>query len=150
MSLNQGAEEKTGVSRRNLLLNGIVILLCVILFAQVVIFVKEAASYQKVYAVDEANLIRMITGQQYDNLVESVYRNESQGVPIKGDMEQIYATAYYYEAAMLYNAHQKAGNVQQAEEKFARMQAYEEQMGEYAFAKEEIWAILGIDPENLK
>lgn len=150
MSLIQGAEEKTGVSRRNLLLNGIVVLLCVILFAQVVIFVKEAASYQKVYAVDEANLIRMITGQQYDNLVESVYRNESQGVSIKGDMEQIYATAYYYEAAMLYNAHQKAGNVQQAEEKFARMQAYEEQMGEYAFAKEEIWAILGIDPENLK
>lgn len=150
MSLNQGAEEKTGVSRRNLLLNGIVILLCVILFAQAVIFVKEAASYQKVYAVDEANLIRMITGQQYDNLVESVYRNESQGVPIKGDMEQIYATAHYYEAAMLYNAHQKAGNIEQAEEKFARMQAYEEQMGEYAFAKEEIWAILGIDPENLK
>ncbi|MCX4323804.1 MAG: hypothetical protein OSJ59_12660 [Lachnospiraceae bacterium] len=150
MSLNQGAEEKTGVSRRILLLNGIVVLLCVILFAQVVTFVKEAASYQKVYAVDEANLIRMITGQQYDNLVESVYRNESQGVPIKGDMAQIYATAYYYEAAMLYNAHQKAGNVQQAEEKFARMQAYEEQMEEYAFAKEEIWAILGIDPENLK
>ncbi|MDE6602909.1 MAG: hypothetical protein K2K90_12280 [Lachnospiraceae bacterium] len=33
-------------------------------------------------------------------------------------MEQIYAAAYYYEAAMLYNAHQKAGNVRQAGGKY--------------------------------
>lgn len=150
MNLNQGAEEKTGVSRGKLLLDGIVILLCVILFVQVVTFVREAVSYQKVYAVDEADLIRMVTGQQYDSLVESVYRNEAQEVPVKGDMAQIYAAAYYYEAAMQYNAYQKAGNVQQAEEKLARMQAYEEQMGEYAFVKEETGAILGIDSENIK
>lgn len=150
MSLKQGAEEKTGVSHRNLLLNGIVILLSAILFIQVIIFVREAVSYQKVYAVDEANLLRMATGQQYDNLVESVYRNQAQEVPIKGDMAQIYAAAYYYEAAMLYHAHQEAGNVRQAEEAYARMRKYEEQMGEYAYLKEEMIDFLGIDPLNLK
>lgn len=150
MSLKQGTEEKTGVSRRNLLLNGIVILLSVILFVQVIIFVREAASYQKVYAVDEANLLRMVTNQQYDNLVESVYRNEAQEVPVKGDMAQIYAAAYYYEAAMLYHAHQEAGNVRQAEEAYTRMREYEEQLGEYAFVKEEIKEFLGMAPLNLK
>lgn len=150
MSLNQGTEEKTGVSRRNLLLNGIVILLSVILFVQVVIFAREAASYQKVYAVDEANLLRMVTNQQYDNLVESVYRNEAQEVPVKGDMAQIYAAAYYYEAAMLYHAHQEAGNMRQAQEAYARMREYEEQLGECAFVKEEIGEFLGMDPLNLK
>lgn len=146
----QNEEEKTNFLRRNFLWNGIVIVLCAILFLQVITFIGEAADYHKVYTVDEANLIRMLTGQQYDSLVENVYRNEAQGVPVKGDMAQIYATAYYYEAAMLYNAHQKAGDETQAEEKLAQMQAYEEQMGEYAFAKEEIWTILGIDPEILK
>lgn len=150
MSLNQGAEEKTGVSRRNLLLNGVIMLLSVILFVQAVIFVRELASYQKAYAVDEANLLRMVTDQQYDNLVESVYRNESQGVPVKGNMEQIYTVAYYYEAAMLYHAHHEAGNVRQAQEAYARMLEYGEQLGEYTFVKEEIEKFLGMDPLNLK
>lgn len=145
MSLKQGMEEKTSVWGRNLLLNGIVVLLSVILFIQVVTFVEEAANYHQVYTSDETTLIRMVSGQQYDSLVENVYRNEAQGVPVKGDMAQIYATAYYYEAAMLYNVYRKAGKETQAKEKFAQMQAYEEQMGGYAFAKEEIWEILGID-----
>ncbi len=30
------------------------------------------------------------------------------------------------------------------------MQTYEEQLGEYAFVKEEIWAFLGMETENIK
>ncbi|MDE6404568.1 MAG: hypothetical protein K2M20_02815 [Lachnospiraceae bacterium] len=150
MSGNQYAEEKTGVSRRNFLLNGIVILLCVILAVQAVTFLREASDYLKVREIDEGTLIQEVNGGHYERLVENVYRNEALGAPVKGDMEQIYAAAYYYEAAMLYNAHQKAGNVRQAEEKYAQMQAYEAQLGEYAFVKEEIWAFLGMEPENIK
>lgn len=146
MNRNQSAEEKNGALRRNFLLNGIVILLSLILFIQVVIFIREASSYQKVNAVDEAILIQMLTGQQYDSLVENVYRNEARGVKAEGDMPQIYAAAYYYEAAMLYNAHQKAGNEQLAKEKYAQMLEFEKQLGEYAFVIEEIRAFLGMDP----
>lgn len=150
MIQRQSAEEKTGVLRRNFLLNGIVILLCVILFIQVITFIKEAVSYQKVYTADETTLLRMVNGQQYDSLVENVYRNEARGVSVKGDMAQIYAVAHYYDSAMLYNAYRKAGNVRQAQENYARMQTYEEQLGEYAFVKEEIGAFLGMGSENIK
>lgn len=150
MNGSQSVEEKKGVSRKNLLLDGIVILLCVILCVQVITFIREASDYLKLPEIDEGTLIQEVNGRQYERLVENVYRNEALGAPVKGDMEQIYAAAYYYEAAMLYNAHQKAGNVRQAEEKYAQMQAYEEQLGEYAFVKEEIWAFLGMEPENIK
>lgn len=147
---NQNAEEKTGFLRSRLLWNGIVIVLCAILFLQVITFIKEAADYHKVYTVDESVLLQMLTGRQYDSLVENVYRNEAHGVSVSGDMEQIYAAAYYYEAAMLYHAHRKSGNVRQAEEAYVRMQEYEGQLGEYAFVKEEIREFLGMDLLNLK
>lgn len=150
MNENQSAEVKTGVFYRNLILNGIVILLCVIFAVQVFLFIREASAYMKVYEADEGTLIQEVNSQMYEMLVENVYRNEALGVPVKGDMAEIYAAAHYYEAAMLYNAHQKAGSAQQAEEKYAQMQAYEEQLGDYAFVKEEIRAFLGMDTENIK
>lgn len=150
MTGNQNAEEKTDFRHRNLLWNGIVIVLCAILFFQVITFIMATADYHKVYTVDEAALLQMLSDRRYDNLVENVYRNEAYGVSVSGDMEQIYAAAYYYEAAMLYHAHQKAGNEKQAQEKLVRMQEYEKQLGEYAYVKEEIWAFLGIDSENIK
>lgn len=150
MNGNQNAEEKTGVSGKNLLLNGIVILLCVILFSQVVTFIREASGYMKAYETEEETLIQSVSIGNYERLVENVYRNEALGAPVTGDMPELYAAAYYYEAAMLYNAHKKAGNAKQAEEKYAQMQAYEGQLGDYAFVKEEIQAFLGIDPENIK
>lgn len=130
--------------RRDILLNLIVRALGVILFIQAVVFIGNVIEYQKVYAADEAALIRQVTYQEYDSLVDQVCRNEAMNVPVKGDMAEIYAVAYYYEAAMLYKAHLTAGNTRQAQLKYERMQEFEPQMGEYAFAKEEIWKILGI------
>lgn len=150
MNQNQSVKRKLDSAHRDILLNGIVILLCAILFVQIFLFIREVTGYQNVYWADEVTLIREITDRQYDSLMENVYRNEALGVPVKGDMAEIYAAAYYYEAAMLYNAHKKAGNVRQAEEKYAQMQTYEEQMGAYASVKEEICAFLGMNPEILK
>lgn len=150
MNGNQSANVKTGVSRRNLVLNGIVILLCVGLCIQIVTFIREASDYLKAPKIDEAVLMQEISLQNYERLVENVYRNEALGVAAEGDMEQMNAAAYYYEAAMLYHAHKKAGNARQAEENYVRMQAYEAQLGEYAFVKEEIWEFLGMEPENIK
>lgn len=65
-------------------------------------------------------------------------------------MEQLYAVAYYYEAAMLYHAHRSVGNDALAEQNYDNMFKYEKQMGFYAFAKDEIWEFLGSGPEILK
>lgn len=106
--------------------------------------------YRRVYTADEMSLISMVSYGQYDTLAENVHRNEAYQAPVKGDMAQLYAVAYYYEAAMLYHAHSEAGNTAQAQRKYDKMQEYEKQMGSYAFAKEEIWESLGMEQEIIK
>lgn len=97
MSQDRKREGKTDVSRRNLVLNGIVVLLSAILFIQAVTFIREASGYMKMSETDEETLMRQLNGRQYDMLVENVYRNEARGAKAEGDMAQIYAAAYYYE-----------------------------------------------------
>lgn len=79
MNGNQNAEDKTGVSRKNLLLNGIVILLCVVLGIQIVTFFRESSDYLKGPETDEAFLIQWVSHQNYERLVEDVYRYEALG-----------------------------------------------------------------------
>lgn len=136
--------------RRDVWLNVLMVVLCLVLLIQVVAFFIDLADYQHVYTADEASLISMVSDRQYDMLVENVYRNEAYDVQKTGDMEQLYAVAYYYEAAMLYHAHRSAGNDAPAEQYYNDMMKYEKQMGSYAFAKDEIWEFLGSDPEILK
>lgn len=150
MMQNWEMEENPKRLRRDVLLNVLMVVLCLVLLIQAVAFFINLADYQHVYTADEASLISMVSDRQYDTLMENVYRNEAYGVQKKGDMEQLYAVAYYYEAAMLYHAHRSAGNDAAAEQNYNDMLKYEKQMGEYAFAKDEIWEYLGIDPEILK
>lgn len=153
MKWNQKKELQSNLFGRDILLNGIMVILCVALMIQIISFVRDVSDYQdyqKAYTSDEAMLIGMITAQEYDLLMDHVYRNETAEAPVKGNMEEIYAVAHYYEAAMLYHAHQSAGNEERAQEKYAKMQEYEKKMGTYAFEKENIWDYLGIDQEILK
>lgn len=136
--------------RRDLLLNAAIVILCLILLIQTVAFIVNVLDYQHVNTADEASLISMVSYHQYDMLVENVHRNEAYGAPVKGEMEQLYAVAYYYEEAMLYLAHRGAGNEAQAKQCHDKMQEYEGQMGSYGFAKDEIWEFLGSSPEILK
>lgn len=150
MRLNPEMDEDLKRRRRDVLLNGMIVVLCLVLLAQGAAFFISLAEYGQVYTADEASLIRMVSDGQYDTLVENVYRNEAYGVQATGNMEQLYAVAYYYEAAMLYLAHQSAGNEEEAERCYEKMQEYEAQMVPFDFAKDEIWEFLGGDPEILK
>lgn len=143
-------ELKRNDSRRDILLYACMVLFCVVLLIQIIVFAGNLLDYQKVYTVDEATLINMVTTQEYDSLVNNVHRNEAIGVPVKGSMAELYAVAHYYEAAMLYHAHRSAGNEEQAQKKYAQMLEYEQELGTYAFVKEEIWEFLGINREILK
>lgn len=136
--------------RRDLVLNGVIVVLGLIFLIQAVVFVKNLSEYGQVHTADEASLIKMVSYQEYDTLVENVHRNVAYGAPTTGNMEQLYAVAYYYEAAMLYLAHRNAGNEEQAEKSYEKLLEYEGQMAPFDFAKDEIWEFLGIDPEILK
>lgn len=150
MRMNPEMEEDLKRRRRDVLLNGIIVVLCLVLLVQGVAFIINLAEYGQVYTADEASLIRMVSDGQYDTLVENVYRNEAYGVQATGNMEQLYAVAYYYEAAMLYLAHRNAGDEEAAEQCYEKMQEYGEQMVPFDFARDEIWEFLGGDSEILK
>ncbi len=148
MNRGQKTQSQPGHARRDVLLNIIMSVLCFILIVQCFLFIVRLRDYQRVYTADESALISQLTYQEYDMLMDYVYRNEARNVPVTGDMAKIYAVAHYYEAAMLAHAHQTAGNSQPAQQRRAQMQEYEKQMGEYDFVKEEIREILGAEEGN--
>ena len=114
------------------ILNIIIIVLCVILFGLIIIYAATYMNYNKAYVYDEHDLLYKIHDQEYNILTECVYQNEVLEAPVKGDMADIYALAHYYENALLYYAHQMAGNAAQSQMHYERMQGYSEDMGEYA------------------
>lgn len=130
--------------KKNLILNIIIIVLSVMLFLLTVTFLIETVDYQRSYKVTEGDMINYVRYQEYDVLVECMYSNEANGIKPTGDMEELYAVALYYENAVLYQAYQVSGNADEAQKKYNRMKECEGQMGDFAFAKEEIWNLLGI------
>ena len=129
------------------LLNVVIVILCIVLFIQTASLIWYVIEDKQVYnnISDESELFNRLRYQDYDYLLEAVYKNEVRNVPKEGDMEALYAVAYYYENAMMYHAYQTAGNTDKAKARYEKMLEYEAQMGEYAFAKEEILKYLGIE-----
>lgn len=129
------------------LLNVVIVIFCIVFFIQTASLIWYVVEDKHVYndISDESELLSRIRYQDYDYLLDAVYKNEVRNVPKEGDMEALYAVAYYYENAMMYHAYQTAGNTAKANARYEKMLEYEAQMGEYAFAKEEILEYLGIE-----
>ena len=129
------------------LLNVVIVIFCIVFFIQTASLIWYVVEDKHVYndISDEAELLSRLRYQDYDYLLDAVYKNEVRNVPKEGDMEALYAVAYYYENAMMYHAYQTAGDTVRAKERYDKMSEYEAQMGEYAFAKEEILEYLGIE-----
>ena len=117
---------------KDAVLNIIIIVFCVILFGLIIIYAATYMNYNKAYVYDEHDLLYKVYDQEYNGLTECVYQNEVLEAPVKGDMADIYAVAHFYENAVLYYAHQIAGNDAQSDMRYERMQEYTGDMGEYA------------------
>ena len=128
-------------------LNAVIVILCIVLFIQTASLVWYIVEDEQIYndISGESELFSRLRYQDYDYLVDAVHKNEVRNVPKKGDMEALYAVAYYYENDMMYHAYQTVGNTELAKVRYERMLEYEAQMGEYAFAKEEILEYLVIE-----
>lgn len=129
------------------LLNVVIVILSIVLFIQTASLIWYVVGDKQVYnnISDESELFSRLRYQDYDYLLDDVYKNEVRNVPKEGDMDALYAVAYYYENAMMYHAYQTTGDTAKAKERYDKMLEYEKQMGEYAFAKEEILEYLGIE-----
>ena len=129
------------------LLNVVIVILCIVMFIQTASLIWYVVEDKHVYndISDDSELLSRLRYQDYDYLLDDVYKNEVRNVPKEGDMEALYAVAYYYENAMMYHAYQTSGDTVKAKERYEKMLEYEAQMGEYAFAKEEILEYLGIE-----
>ena len=123
---------KKKLFNKDVVMNIIIIVLCVILFGLIAIYTAVYIDSYQLYVSDEHSLIYRVYYRKYNDLVDNVYRNEISEAPVKGDMAEIYAVAHYYENAVLYYAHQIAGNTDQSKLRYERMQEYSEDMGEYA------------------
>ncbi|MBD5522319.1 MAG: hypothetical protein HDR03_14035 [Lachnospiraceae bacterium] len=123
---------KRKLFNKDVVLNIIIIVLCVILFGLIAIYTAVYIDSNQLYVSDEHSLLYRVYYQKYNDLVDNVYRNEISETPVKGDMAEIYAVAHFYENAVLYYAHQIAGNTAQSEMRYERMQKYSGNMGEYA------------------
>lgn len=127
----------------NIACNIVIVVLCIVLFGQGVVFVQRLADYRTDYYTQEDTLRNQVRHKMYIALLDAVCRNEAKEIPVEGDMEQLYAVAHYYEQAMIYNAYVQSGDAQAAAPHYDRMKEYESRMGEYDFVAEEIQEILG-------
>ena len=129
------------------LLNVVIVIFCIAFFIQTASLIWYVVEDKHVYndISDESELFSRLRYHDYDYLLDAVYKNEVRNTPKEGDMEALYAVAYYYENAMMYHAYQTAGDTAKAKARYEKMLEYEAQMGEYAFAKEEILEYLGIE-----
>ncbi len=134
-------EKRFGWSK---LLNVIIIIACLIFLMVTVSFGEELTSYFRKNRMDESSLLSYVQSQQYPYLTEYVYRDEIAGESISGDREKIYAVVHYYENAVMYQAYMETGDTMRAKERYAKMQEYQAEMGEFAFAETEIQEMLGI------
>lgn len=133
---------KKGNMLSRIIMNTMIVSFCIIFFILVLLQASGGSRYEAKYINDEASLLYKIRNQQYDYLVEDVYQNEALGAELKGDMAKLYAAAHYYENAVLYYAHQTAGNTEWAKLRYERMKEYEGQLGEYSYVTEDIWELL--------
>ena len=120
------------IFNKGAILNIIIIVLCVILFGLIIIYTAIYMDYNRTYVNDEHYMLYRVYDNEYNDLMESVYQNEISGASIEGSMAQLYAVAHYYENAVLYYAHQTAGNAAQADMRYEKMQEYAKDMGEFA------------------
>lgn len=129
---------------KSLIYNIVIIVLSVLLVLLTLTFVVGVYEYQMDYIADEEDMIYYVSYQNYGYLAEQMYRQEAKNIRPTGDMEMLYAVAHYYENAVMYQAYTESGESQKAQEKYEKMLQYEGQMGDYGFAKEDIWNLLGI------
>ena len=123
----------------------ILVILSLILVIQTSYIFSELRDDQYEYSTDEDDYIRMVTYENYHQILHEAAYDSRLGKERTQTEEEIRALGYYYEAASLYKAYNTVGDSESADRQKARMDRYREEAGEYASETDNIDALLGIE-----
>ncbi len=143
----QKLQNKQRIGRQQgilLIMKGVIGVLCVILFASVVVMTEnlhDAFSNR----ISENALRSRVEYEDYAPLVDHYHQNAASGDTGNAEEKEYYGVAKYYEAASFYKAFSKVGDTERAAREKQKMDAAYEEMGGWQIAKEAIDAELGID-----
>lgn len=113
-----------------------------ILFTGMGIF--ELTDGMRIYTVSEDSFLYALEDGRYGDLVEDYHRNLVSDVNPSETMEECYAIAKYYEAAIDYKLAIQENDSQLQQTATDKMKTAAAEMGELSYAKNEIDNILGI------
>ena len=113
-----------------------------ILFTGMGIF--ELTDGMRIYTVSEDSFLYALEDGRYGDLVEDYHRNLVSDVKPSETMEECYAIAKYYEAAIDYKLAIQENDSQLQQTAADKMKTAAAEMGALSYAKNEIDNILGI------
>ena len=122
----------------------IVIGIMSVLAVGAVIFTINMFAEEWNYSYDAESFYYRLESEDYRDMVEMYYMNESAGVKPDEELEQYYGVAKYFEAASYYKVYQDDGDEEQMAKYLNRMEMAEEQMGVLSIAAEDIDDKLGL------
>lgn len=131
------------MSKRFQLISNIVIGILAFLLTLIILLTAFSVSDElKTYTTDEDSLVFSLQYGQYDDLLRNYHRNEALNVKTTKTMEECYAIARYYEAALDYQLALRAEDPAQQKEAKERMTQSAGEMGDFSYIKEEIDELL--------
>lgn len=113
-----------------------------VLFTAMGIF--EFADGIRVYTASEDSLLYALEDQRYNELIYDYHRNLVSDTDSTETMEECYAIARYYEAAIDYKIAVQENDIELLKTAQEVMSLAESQMGELSYAKDEIDDLLEI------
>lgn len=106
--------------------------------------IVEMADGMRVYTVSEDSFLYTLEDGRYGALVDNYHRNIASNAKATETMEECYAIARYYEAAIDYKLAVLENNTELLEKSKSIMDAASDEMGTLSYAKGEIDALLDI------
>ncbi len=122
----------------------IIVILAVLITFFTGIGIFEFADSMRTYTVSEDSLVYALQDGRYGELVEDYHRNMAADAKTTDTMQECYAIARYYEAAIDYKLALQENDIEAQKITKEKMENSASEMGELSYAKEEIDKILGI------
>lgn len=124
--------------------NLIIIVLALLFILFTGMGVLELADGMRLYTSSEDSMLYALEDGRYGDLVEDYHRNLVSDVDATETMEECYAIARYYEAAIDYKLAIQENDAELKEKTEEIMNTAAGEMGELSYAKGEIDKLLGI------
>lgn len=122
---------------KNMVLNIVMVGLCFSLIWGICAFLMEVRDYHSMYDRREKDFLYAVQDKEYSHLWEISNEMRITDKDLS-KLEEYFAVADYYEAALYYKAYEENGEKVKAEEKRQMMEEAQGKMGKYHYVAEQI------------